>query len=41
VAVTDDGDYLLVRISASAAAYDDALFRQVVDTMTLSGGESS
>jgi hypothetical protein len=41
VAVTEDGDYLLVRISSSAAAYDDALFQQVVDTMTLSGGESS
>ena len=41
VAVTEDGDYLLVRISSSAAAYDDALFQQVLDTITLTGGEES
>lgn len=41
VAVTEDGDYLLVRISSSAAAYDEQLFQQVMDTMTLDGGESS
>ncbi len=41
LALTEDGDYLLVRISSSAAAYDETLFQQVVDTMTLSGGESS
>ena len=41
VAVTEDGDYLLVRISSSAAAYDEQLFQQVMDTMTLHGGESS
>lgn len=41
VAVTEAGDYLLVRISSSAAAYDDELFQQVMDTMTLTGGESS
>jgi hypothetical protein len=41
VAVTEDGDYLLVRISSSAAAYDEQLFEQVMDTMTLHGGESS
>jgi hypothetical protein len=41
VALTEDGDYLLVRISSTAAAYDETLFQQVVDTMTLSGGEAS
>jgi hypothetical protein len=41
VALTEGGDYLLVRISSSAAAYDDALFQQVLDTITLTGGEES
>lgn len=41
LAVNEDGEYLLVRISSSAAAYDDDLFQQVVDTMTLEGGEAS
>ncbi len=41
VAVTDDGDYLLVRISSSAAAYDEDLFGQVLGTMTLTGGTDS
>jgi hypothetical protein len=39
--VNEDGEYLLVRISSSATAYDDALFQQVVDTMALDGGEAS
>lgn len=41
LAVNEDGKYLLVRISSSAAAYDDDLFQQVVDTMALDGGEAS
>jgi hypothetical protein len=41
LAVNEDGEYLLVRISSSADAYDDALFQQVVDTMALDGGEPS
>ena len=35
VAVAGSGDYLLVRISSTATAYDQELFRQVVDTMSL------
>lgn len=36
VAVTEEGEYLLVRISAGVDAYDEELFAQVVDTMALS-----
>ena len=35
VAVTEEGEYLLVRISAGVDAYDEELFAQVVDTMAL------
>ena len=33
VAVTEDGQYLLIRISSAATAFDPDLFQQVLDTM--------
>lgn len=40
VAVTEDGDYMLVRITAAEEAYDPELSQSVVDTMRLTGESS-
>ena len=41
VAVTEAGDYMLVRITAAKAHYDAEFFTSVVDTMKLSKGAGS
>lgn len=41
VAVTEDGDYMLVRITALETAYDAELFRSVVGTMEITEGAGS